>query len=330
MIKRILLILTIFSFVFPTNKSGTAMFRWGEIETGTRALGMAGSQVASGNSISSLPYNPASIAYIEKSQVFVSKAAYLAETSHNTIAFGTQLSPSDYLGIHLYYFDSGSMNETSEASGGETGQSFKFTGLMLRTAYAKQVTDRLKIGTTLKFMRENTTSADLSASSFAVDVGSNFNTGIFGGTVLGMCISNFGPNARYKGDGLDIPGEETGDPSQGQEKTEYFPIPLTFRVGIMNHIIGPSLDAIINNPNHTLTLSFDFINPLDYQLYETMGMEYSWNEMFFVRSGYHLNHDTAGLSFGAGLEYKNIALDFAYANYQILKSTWQFGISYGF
>ena len=116
------------------------------------------------------PIQPKSPPFIDDSEIYISKSAYLAETSHNTIAYGTKLSPSDYFGVHLYYFDSGSMQETSEASGGETGQSFKFTGLMLRTAYAKQITDRLKFGTTLKFIRENTTSADLSVSSFGSNI----------------------------------------------------------------------------------------------------------------------------------------------------------------
>ena len=69
-------------------------------------------------------------------------------------------------------------------------------------------------------------------SSVAFDIGSSFDTGIFGMT-LGMCISNLGPDARYMGTGIDLP-----DDQDIQNKTDYFPIPLTFRVGLMNHIIS--------------------------------------------------------------------------------------------
>ena len=86
MIKKILLIITLCSFVFSGGKVGTSIFRWAEVETGTRAVGMAGSQVASGNNISAIPYNPASLGFVEKSQIFVSKASYLAGISHNTIS----------------------------------------------------------------------------------------------------------------------------------------------------------------------------------------------------------------------------------------------------
>ena len=247
MIRKILLILTLTSFILCSNNAGTAMFRWGEIETGTRALGMAGSQVASGQGISSLPYNPVNIAFTHKSEVFISKSAYLVNTSHNTIAYATKLTPSDYLGVHLYYFDSGEMNETTEQANGETGQKFKYLGLILRTAYAKQLTDRLKLGVTVKFIRENTTSADLSSTSLALDFGSNFNTGLFGGTVLGMSITNIGPDARYVGSGLDIVPMDDDLPSEEQKKTEYFPVfILVIRSKIIKNSINDLTD-IVNN-----------------------------------------------------------------------------------
>ena len=40
-----------------------------KLETSTRAIGMGGSQVASGRGVSGIPYNPASIGFIEKSEV---------------------------------------------------------------------------------------------------------------------------------------------------------------------------------------------------------------------------------------------------------------------
>ena len=74
----------------------------------------------------------------------------------------------------------------------------------------------------------------------------------------------------------------------------------------------------------------DAINPLDYELYGMMGMEFVWNDLVFVRSGMHLGHDTASFTFGGGVLWNNIALDFAYADYAILESTWQAGLSFKF
>jgi len=323
--KKIFFTLLLISGLLSNVKVGTAVYRWAEIETGARAIGMAGSQVASGNGVYAIPYNPANLGFIDSdTEVYVSKSSYLAGSSHNTMAFGMAMSSSDYFGVHLYYFDSGIMQETTEIEGGPTGQTFKFTGLLTRLTYAKQLTDRLKIGTNFKYFLEKTTSADLSMSSWAIDIGSNFDTGIYGMT-LGMCISNLGPDARYAGTGLDVQGED-----DQQKKTEYFPIPLTFRVGIMNDIMGASDDALFENPTHRVTSSIDFVNPLDYKLTPNLGVEYSFDEMIFVRAGSHMGHDTAGLTFGFGLSYNNINLDFGWADYAILESTWQLGLSFGF
>jgi len=139
---------------------------------------------------------------------------------------------------------------------------------------------------------------------------------------LGMCISNFGPEARYMGDGLDVPADDEGESQDEQKKTEYHPMPLTFRVGLEK--------AVLENDMHNLTISADAINPLDYDLYGTMGAEYSWNNLAFVRLGYHLGHDTAGLSVGGGIDYQNFTIDFATSFYDILENHTQFGLGYKF
>mgnify|MGYP004389536451 CR=1 FL=1 len=53
--------------------------------------------------------------------------------------------------------------------------------------------------------------------------------------------------------------------------------------------------------------------------------------MAYVRSGARLGHDeTAGLSFGVGVKFKGIMVDYAYVDYGDLSTTSQFGISLEF
>ena len=85
-----------------------------------------------------------------------------------------------------------------------------------------------------------------------------------------------------------------------------------------------------NIPDSRLTIAMDGINALDYTVYGTMGLEYTWNNMASVRMGTHLGHDTAGMSFGFGLDYNRIVLDYAFVNYDVLDVTHQFGIGLGF
>ena len=311
------------TFAYSGAKVGTAIFRWAEIETGTRAIAMAGSQVASGNDISALPYNPASICLINKNELFTSSSNYLAGTKHYTMAYGTKVTSSDYVGLHLFIFDSGDMPEAVAIEGQEslTGKMFKFQGLAARLSYGRQMTDRLNLGATFKVLNESVTSGDLGMTGVGFDIGSNFDTGIYG-MMLGMCISNFGPEARYMGDGLDVPASDEGESQDEQKKTEYHPMPLTFRVGLQNNVY--------DDGTHKVSISADAINPLDYDLYGTFGAEYSFSNMAFARFGSHLGHDTAGISFGGGVNYRNFTIDFAWSDYGILESHTQFGLGYKF
>ena len=321
--RKLLFIFLLLTFAYSGAKVGTAIFRWAEIETGTRAIAMAGSQVASGNDISALPYNPASICLINKNELFTSSSNYLAGTKHYTMAYGTKVTSSDYVGLHLFIFDSGDMPEAVAIEGQEslTGKMFKFQGLAARLSYGRQMTDRLNLGATFKVLNESVTSGDLGMTGVGFDIGSNFDTGIYG-MMLGMCISNFGPEARYMGDGLDVPASDEGESQDEQKKTEYHPMPLTFRVGLQNNVY--------DDGTHKVSISADAINPLDYDLYGTFGAEYSFSNMAFARFGSHLGHDTAGISFGGGVNYRNFTIDFAWSDYGILETHTQFGLGYKF
>ena len=302
-------------------KVATSAANWLKIESGVRGISMGGSQVASGRGITGVHYNPASIAFIEKSEVFYSKSYYLAGISHNTLAYGTRLSPADYFGLHLFYLNSGDMDVTTEAQPDGTEETFQVMNLSLRLTYARQLTDRLRVGGALKYIREQIFTARM--QSFVFDLGSNFNTGIYG-IILGMSVSNFGPDIQFQGEGLQVESED--DVSGFQQKiTKKFSVPLVFRLGIQKDVLGND-----EQDENRLTLSIDAINPIDYTMYSCVGAEYSWRNMAFVRGGTHFFHDTAGLSIGGGLKWSMFAVDYAYVNYGILEETHQFGISLEF
>ena len=302
-------------------KVGTSAANWLKIESGTRGIAMGGSQVASGRGLSGSYFNPASIAFIQGSEVYFSKSNYLAGITHNTIGYGRKVTPTDYIGIHLFYLDSGEMKETTVISPDGTGRTFNVLDVSLRMIYGKQLTDRLRIGGAIKYILEQI--HDVQMQSFVFDLGSNFKTGIYG-IMLGMSVSNFGPNVQFQGDGL-VTEDENAPSGFDQKITEEFSVPLVFRLGIQKDMFGDDE----NSTNH-LILSADAINPIDYTVYGSAGIEYSWNNMAFIRGGKHLFHDTAGFSVGGGLKWTIITMDYAYVNYGILEETHQFGISLEF
>ena len=312
-------------------KVATSTANWLKLETSARAIAMGGAHVASGRGISGIPYNPASIAFIESSEAHFSMVNYIAGIQHGVLSYGRKMGPSDYVGLHLFYLDSGPMAVTNEYYPDGTGEDFRVVSTAFRTTYARKMTDRLKVGGSLNYIRDVIYDADMQAIAF--DVGSNFDTGIYG-VMLGMSITNFGPEVQYNGESLHITVPDTIDVDERVSKiTTKFPLPLVFRLGIENEIVGPN-SVFIKHPQHSLKISIDGIKPNDFTVYGTMGLEYSWQNLAFARMGTRLGHDTAGLSAGAGLKVRlgkmMAVVDYAVVDYDLLKSTHQVSLGIEF
>jgi len=317
--------------VNSVTKVATAAANWLKLETGTRAIGMSGAYTAIGEGIAGVPYNPASISFVKNSQGFLSTTKYFAGINYSVLGFATNLSGVDHAGIHIFALDSGDMDVTTEEYPDGTGEQFKMTGLCLRGTYSKIITNRLRIGFTGKYIREQIYTSYM--QSFALDIGSRFDTGLYG-FVLGMSISNLGPEVKFDGEALTVECEDDASPTGWcDQQTEFFPLPLTFRLGLANYIMGPD-SRLIKSKKHKLLFSMDAINPIDFTLYSAIGMEYTFSDMFFLRFGTHVGHDTAEMSLGAGLELSSktfdIGLDYAYVNYGVLDYTHQFGLNFKF
>jgi len=338
-ISKYIIVLALFSFVFSQDeenvdevtKVGTAAANWLKLETNPRAIGMGGAFTSIGSGVLGIPYNPASVAFIKNQEGFVSKTNYVADISYQVLGYGRNLSGIDFVAFHGFFLDSGDMDVTTAEYPDGTGERYSVKAMCLRASFGKRITNRLRIGVTGKFIREEIYTTFM--QSFALDIGSNFNTGIFG-FVLGMSISNLGPEVQFSGDGLEFPCDEDDAPSGNCEKiVDSFMLPLTFRLGLSNELMGPK-GAIINSNNHKLLVSMDAINPIDYTLYGAVGMEYNYSDVFFLRGGTHVGHDTADWSAGAGLKMEindyTFGLDYAYVNYGILNYTHQFGLNFEF
>ena len=312
-------------------KVATSAANWLKIETGARAIGMGGAQAAAGIGVAAIPYNPAGIAFIDGSETYYSKSNYLVDISHNVLAYGRKLTYTDFVGFHLFYLNSGPIGVTNERYPDGTGEDYHVIDLAFRVTYAKILTDRLRIGLSLKYIREQIYTTYM--QSFSLDIGSNFATGIYG-FILGMSVSNFGPEVQFHGEGLEeeVPSDISVD-STLAKVTEKFPLPLVFRLGVSNDLIG-SKSEFYRSDVHRLTIAADGINPIDYTVYGSIGLEYAWRELGFLRIGTHIGHDTADLSFGGGLHYKvrglSLGVDYAYMSWGILENTHQYGINIGF
>ncbi len=312
-------------------KVATAAANWLKLETNPRAVGLGGAFTAAGRGIGAVSYNPAAIAYITGQQSYVFRTNYVADITHNVISYGRQLTAWDFAGVHLFYLDSGPMDVTDRDHPDGTGAQFRVQSIALRMTYGRLLTDRLKVGVSLNIIRDQVHTVNMKTVAF--DIGSNFATGIYG-FILGMSVTNFGPEVQYHGAGLAQDVDKTLDVDGALHKvTGTFPLPLVFRLGVENDIVGPN-SVFVQNDIHRLKVAVDGIVPSDYTFTGHIGLEYSYRELTYVRGGLRIGHDTATVSGGGGVRLQTRAMtfniDYALVDFGILKLTHQLGLGLEF
>ena len=324
-----------FSLAFTQSEShefaGTKVANWLKIENGTRAIGMSGAHTASGRGVASIQYNPASITHVSGTELYYNQSKYIAGITKNVLGYGLKLSPYDYFGMNLFYLNSGDIEVTTERTPTGTGEMYQVLNLCLSTAYARKVGDNLRVGATVKIVREDIYTAYM--NSYAFDFGGTYTfkppVPIFPKLTLGLSFSNIGPEVKFYGQGLDqTVSTDLSVDEKLSRVSESFQLPMVFRFGVST----PSPLSIAGN---NILVALDLVKPDDNFVSLNSGFEYSWKDMVYIRSGYHLGHDSAGLSAGFGLKWRAIELDLAYTDYQIFNSNnfsnpYQMGLIFSF
>ena len=241
--------------VFPQSKVGTAGLQFLQVGVGARAFGMSEAFVAIADDVTALYYNPAGIALLEGSEAIAARTAYPADINIDYLGYARSLSPFDAVGASLTILSLGEdLLETDNRYPTGTGRSFSFGDYAFGLTYARKLTPQFSAGVTLKVLYEYL--ADEEVFGFAGDVGTIYDTE-FKSLKVAMSITNFGPDLTYTRDS--------------------FPLPLNFKVGI---------SALpIDTEDHRLLVDVEGSHPNDNFERGIIGMEYGFNDLFFLRGG---------------------------------------------
>lgn len=283
------------------------------IGVGAKATGMGSAYVATVDEASALYWNPAGIARIGSPEGIFTHINWLAGIGFDFVGF---VLPAGRIGTFGASITSLSMDDmlvrTEERPQG-TGEYFNSSDLALAVSYAINLTDRFSIGFTGKYIRQQIWKE--TAQGGAIDIGTLFTTG-FHGMRIGATLSNFGTDLQMSGEDLvyylDIESQYLGNNDEifAELKTDAWPLPLTFQVGLAMEILKSDLNRI--------TLAVDATQPTDNTESLNFGFEYGLKEWFFLRGGYRslfLRDSEEGLTFGAGFNLNriyNIPLRFDY------------------
>ncbi|OGV09203.1 MAG: hypothetical protein A2499_11135 [Stygiobacter sp. RIFOXYC12_FULL_38_8] len=279
-------------------KVGTTSFQFLKVIPGARANALSGAFSTLANNSESVFWNPAGLARVANYDFSFGYVDWFMDVKHFSFSAAYNMGDIGTIGFLGVLSDVGEIEVTSVDrlgfvngvyNPGLTGEIINPSSLVLGVSYAKNVTDKFAFGVTVKYAYENLVYKKAGALIF--DGGLTFNTG-FKSIILGAAVRHFGQEVKF----ID----------------KSYPLPQTFNIGISSYLISPDDPLITSIGDQRLLLSYDMIQPRDYDQMHSVGMEYSFKEMLFLRGGYTFNSDQEGISAGVGVKYSRYRLDYSF------------------
>ncbi|MBN2417353.1 PorV/PorQ family protein [bacterium] len=304
---------------------GTAVAQFLEIGTGARgtSMGEAFTAIPSNPDAGSVFWNPAGLADIRKRNLYTSYTKWPADISIGSIAFALNSGNTGTFAVSAVYLMTDDMEITTLQQPEGTGEMFSISNYALGLSYARRLTDRFSFGISAKLVHEQYLSYGY--STWAMDIGTLYSTG-FHGLKIGMSILHFAPEVQFNGKYIDYSDPLSIDADK-PKTFETYSLPINFRFGI-------SLD-LLRNGYHSLVLAADMVHPNNNLEQYNTGMEYCFDNRFFLRAGYQLDDNEGGVAVGAGTMLavpgnRTLALDYAFADKGILTSAHRVSFSFFF
>ncbi|MFZ5515137.1 MAG: PorV/PorQ family protein [Candidatus Zhuqueibacterota bacterium] len=329
-INKLLIIIAVIALAFSVtsvmagnkDKVGGAGAQELLIPVGSRGIAMGGAfnAIVSGNE--AIFWNPAGLAASPATaEATFSNLQYLADTQVNYFAVSSKLGSVGSLGISAKVLDLGEFAETTEFETEGTGRMVSPNFVVLGLTFSRQMTDRIFFGVNTKLISESF--LRMSATGVAFDFGVQYVSNY--GVRMGLTLNNFGGMMKYTGEDLqenvDIPYTEYGtERFDLRWEAQGFELPSTFEIGI-------AYDYKLAD-TQLITAAANYRNQ-NYGMDEVMGgLEYAFNDMFFVRGGYSTmpegtsEDNIFGMTAGAGLKYKLAGTTYVMFDYAYRETKW--------
>ncbi len=313
-------------------KVATSAAQFLKIGAGCRAAALGGAYVAVADDAAALFWNPAGLARLNRSEILLMHAQWLADTDYNFGGVVVNLG-GNALGAYVTTLGYGEWEVTTVDEPDGTGEIMEASDFALGASFARSLTDRFAFGFNVKFIRQSIW--HMSAHSFALDVGTLYVTR-FNEMRIGMSMANFGTKMKMEGkDARVFHDVDPGLSGHNEAITAFlemdsWDLPLNFRVGL-------AMDLLPGDPVRW-TVAVDALHPNDNDEAVNLGTEMAWAEQIYLRGGYKAlgrEDSEEGLTFGGGLRYPlagttQVKLDYAYSDWGRLEYVHRFSMGLEF
>ncbi|HSJ63657.1 MAG TPA: PorV/PorQ family protein [Gemmatimonadaceae bacterium] len=300
----------------PPTRQGTRGGTFLHLDIGARSNAMAGAIGSSVRGPTAWFVNPAGTADTEGFSVAAGRQNLYGDLDVAQTYAGLSMPLlGGVVGVSLNTLNSGDIPRTTEAfplGDPVAGLNFDWNSTAAGLGYARRLTDRLSIGGGLKYITEGITGA--STSWIAFDIGTQFNTGVYG-LVIGGALQHLGGGANVSGTAIQRVinnANVDGQQIDANLLTIRSDLPTTFRFSLGNELIGTS-EALLGGAGgpHGLHAEAAVSDAVDAAAQLGIGVEYSFRSTFFARAGKRFYGDDRstgsstkyGLSGGFGLRF---------------------------
>ena len=246
----------------------------------------AGSNLASVSGMEAMAFNVAGLAFTEGVEVGYGNIQYMGNSNIavNTLGMAFRLGESsNTIGVEVFHVGYGDIGVTTEAAPEGDGSKFAPSFLTIGLSYAKEFSNSIYGGLTVKLISEST--ANVSANGFSIDAGINYVTGPKRNFRFGISLRNVGGKMKFKGDGLAAQATVLNNnqsvvtlqnPSHGYE--------LPTQMGL-----GLSYDWYIAD-DHIMDFNFTFLANSFTKDQFNFGVGYSFKRIVGINFGYMLEN----------------------------------------
>lgn len=317
------------------NRTGTGGASQLLIPVGARGISMGLSNISSTSGIEALYWNPAGVSKMNNSaDATFSHMNYIADIGVEYGAVAANFQGFGIISLSLKSLSIGDILVTTTTDPDGTGKTFTPQMMTAGLSYSRQLTDQVAIGLTANLVTE--TIDQVSASTVAFNVGLMYdNLAQIKGLAFGVVLKNLGPKMQYDGSGLLIEadaGSLQRSPQYYKISSAPFELPTSFELGF-------SYKPVIDAMNSLLVSSTFQNNNFSGDEYK-LGLEYGFQNMFFVRGGYDFSPKNQtdeyiyGFTAGAGINYNlegiSLKVDYAYRDVKYFSASHIFQVSLGF
>ncbi len=293
-------------FFFPIfllaqyDRPGSADAQFLKISISPRGSALGDALISTVQGAEATYYNSAALPLQKRTDIVFNHTQWFAGIKHDFAAVAMNFDDYGSLGLSFTGLYTDEMKVTTPLQPEGTGETFYATNYRIGLSYARNLTDRVTLGTTVSYITMSLYKG-FTANAVSVDIATLY-VSDFHGFRFGMQIANFGSSIKYV--------------------NESFPLPTNFTFGM-------GINAL-EFKNQTVLFSFSLTKPNEGAPQGGVGAEWNFQDMLFLRGGYRVNNSVANYSFGAGVKVDVfgylLRFDYSLSNFILLNAVHRFGL----